>query len=86
VAWLKSLLNLLILLYVLHLRLHFLEYNPELLRLQRNNLIIISDFFDVFNLLPFRLLFDTHDLVLKIGLLRELFDHLGNHLVAVGGG
>jgi hypothetical protein len=79
------LLNLLILLYVLHLRLHSLEYNPELLRLQRNNLIIISDFFDIFNLLSLCLLFDAYDLVLEIGLLRELLDHLSNHLVAVGG-
>jgi len=85
VSRLESLLNLLILLDVLHLRLHSLEYNPEFFGLQRNNFIIISDFFDVFNLLSLGLLFDTDDLVLKIGLLRELFDHLSYHLVTVSG-
>ena len=64
VSGLESLLYLLILLDILHLRLHSLEYNPEFFGLQRNNFIIISDFFDVFNLLSLGLLFDTDDLVL----------------------
>ena len=85
VSGLESLLYLLILLDVLHLRLNSLEYNPEFFGLRRNNFIIISDFFDVFNLLSLGLLFDTDDLVLKIGLLRELFNHLSNHLVTVSG-
>jgi hypothetical protein len=85
VSRLESLLNLLILLDVLHLRLHSLEYNPEFFGLQRNNFIIISDFFDVFNLLSLGLLFDTDNLVFKIGLLRELFDHLSDHLVTISG-
>jgi hypothetical protein len=85
VSWLKSLLNLLILLDVLHLRLHFLEYNSQLFGLQRNNFIIISDFFDVFNLLSLGLLFDADNLIFEISLLRELFDHLGDYLITIGG-
>ena len=85
VSRLKSLLYLLILLDVLHLRLHSLEHNPEFFGLQRNNFIIISDFFDVFNLLSLRLLLHTDNLALEIGFLRELFDHLGDHLVTISG-
>ena len=47
--------------------------------------MIISDFFDVFNLLSLGLLFDTDNLVFQIGLFRELFDHLSDHLVTVSG-
>ncbi len=64
---------------------HFLEDDPELLGLEGDDLVVVGDFLDVFDLLSLSLLFDADDLLLKLCLLGELIDHLSYHFVAIGG-
>jgi hypothetical protein len=81
----KALLYLLVLLDILHLRLHFLEDDPQLLGLQGNDLIVIGDFFNVLNLLSLCLLLHTHYLIFQFSFLGEFIDHLGNDFVTISG-
>jgi hypothetical protein len=65
--------------------LHFLEDDPELLGFEGDDLVVVSDLLDVFNLLSLSLLFDADNLLLKLCLLGELIDHLSDNFVSIGG-
>jgi hypothetical protein len=67
----------------MHLKLNSLKDLLKLLSLQWNNLVVISDFFDIFNLFSLCLGFHSCDLIFKVLLHGKVGNHVADDLLTI---
>jgi len=72
-----------IILDLVHLKLNSFEDLLELLGLQRNDLVVISDFLDIFNLFSLCLGFHSCYLIFKVLLQGKVGNHVANDLLTI---